>query len=216
MTRSPAATPVNTASRAVLRPGTRFAEGVRVLLRRCAWHRYYRGYSFVYGVARWRGIRIAFTDGVCGGCSQRLRRDLDLPPVSRPSWPTWRWGIEPLAIPPGALVLILLAVLLSLARPLDTPLPVITAALPTAPVQRDGAVGRTAVRDTVAPARAAVEHRAPPRLARAARRSEGAPAASRPLPRPALAGLVRPAAVTAADTPHVTFPQMRGADFQSP
>lgn len=52
-----------------------------VLIRRCAWHRPYRGYPLALGVASWRGFRISFTDGICLGCSARLRRERNLPPI---------------------------------------------------------------------------------------------------------------------------------------
>jgi hypothetical protein len=52
-----------------------------VLIRRCAWHRSYRGYPIAFGIASWRGFRVAFTDGMCLGCSARLRREWNLPPI---------------------------------------------------------------------------------------------------------------------------------------
>ncbi len=41
-----------------------------MLVRRCAWHRRYRGYPMVYGVASWLGQGIDFTDGLCHACAQ--------------------------------------------------------------------------------------------------------------------------------------------------
>jgi hypothetical protein len=52
-----------------------------VLIRRCAWHRSYRGYPLAFGIASWRGVGISFTDGMCLGCSARLRREWSLPPI---------------------------------------------------------------------------------------------------------------------------------------
>jgi hypothetical protein len=52
-----------------------------MLIRRCAWHRSYRGYPIVFGVASWRGWRPSFTDGMCLGCSAKLRREWKLPPL---------------------------------------------------------------------------------------------------------------------------------------
>ena len=52
-----------------------------VLIRRCAWHRSYRGYPLAFGIASWRGVGISFTDGMCLGCSSRLRREWNLPPI---------------------------------------------------------------------------------------------------------------------------------------
>jgi len=50
-----------------------------VLVRRCAWHRKYRGYPILYGVASWRGQRVDFTDGLCHGCAARARTELGFP-----------------------------------------------------------------------------------------------------------------------------------------
>jgi hypothetical protein len=52
-----------------------------VLIRRCAWHRSYRGYPIAFGIASWRGFGVAFTDGMCLSCSARLRRDWNLAPL---------------------------------------------------------------------------------------------------------------------------------------
>ncbi len=180
-----------------------------VLLKRCAWHRYYRGYPVVYGVARWRGAGLSFTDGVCGRCSGRLRRDLELPPARWPSLPTGRIGVEPLAVPPGGVALIVLAILLSLARPLDAPPPpLVTAALPVAarpavtPPAATSVVGRLVGEPPVA-ARRMVERRVAERRPVAAVRREPE--------------RVRPAArVEVVRTPRVDGPRVRGADFQSP
>lgn len=47
-----------------------------MLVRRCAWHRIYRGYPFLYGVASWRGEGFDFTDGLCHGCAGRARAEM--------------------------------------------------------------------------------------------------------------------------------------------
>lgn len=44
-----------------------------MLLCRCAWHRRYRGYPLVSGVASWRGLTVRFTDGICRSCLERFR-----------------------------------------------------------------------------------------------------------------------------------------------
>jgi len=54
-----------------------------VLIRRCAWHRLYRGYPFVYGVASWRGEGLDFTDGLCHKCAVRAREEMGLPEPER-------------------------------------------------------------------------------------------------------------------------------------
>jgi len=54
---------------------------IAVLIRRCAWHRTYRGYPIAFGIASWRGWRVGFTDGMCLSCSARLRRDWNLAPL---------------------------------------------------------------------------------------------------------------------------------------
>lgn len=40
-----------------------------MLIRRCAWHRLYRGYPIVYGVAGWRQRGVQYTDGMCRRCA---------------------------------------------------------------------------------------------------------------------------------------------------
>src|SRR5262245_53876938 len=51
---------------------------MNVLIRRCAWHRMYRGYPFIYGVASWRGEGFDFTDGLCHECAVRARAEMGL------------------------------------------------------------------------------------------------------------------------------------------
>jgi hypothetical protein len=46
-----------------------------MLICRCAWHRRYRGYPLVSGVASWRGWTVKFTDGICDRCLQRFRAE---------------------------------------------------------------------------------------------------------------------------------------------
>jgi hypothetical protein len=92
----------------------------RVLLRRCAWHRHYRGYEFVYGIAEWRGLCIGVAAGICKGCARRLRGELGIAP------PGWRASnrapaADPLPVPPLAVTLIALAAVLFAAHPLDHP-----------------------------------------------------------------------------------------------
>jgi hypothetical protein len=44
-----------------------------MLIRRCAWHREFHGYTLVHGVAAWGGFYVKFTDGVCKRCAARVR-----------------------------------------------------------------------------------------------------------------------------------------------
>jgi hypothetical protein len=46
-----------------------------MLLCRCAWHRHYRGYPLISGVASWRGLFVRFTDGICRSCLERFRAE---------------------------------------------------------------------------------------------------------------------------------------------
>lgn len=62
-----------------------------MLLRRCAWHRRYHGHVKFLGVAKWRGLGLSFSDGMCTDCSARARAEWSLPgsvplppPVRRP------------------------------------------------------------------------------------------------------------------------------------
>ena len=46
-----------------------------MLICRCAWHRRYRGYPLLNGVASWRGWSVRFTDGICQTCLERFRAE---------------------------------------------------------------------------------------------------------------------------------------------
>ena len=86
-----------------------------MLIRRCAWHRSYRGYPLPFGIAAWRGFGVSFTDGMCLGCSAQLRREWNLPPLAA--------GVTPFGLLGGpvrvaAMALMLVTVVLA-ARPLD-------------------------------------------------------------------------------------------------
>jgi hypothetical protein len=50
-----------------------------MLLRRCAWHRRYHGHVKFLGVAKWRGLGLSFSDGMCADCSARARAEWALP-----------------------------------------------------------------------------------------------------------------------------------------
>jgi len=87
-----------------------------VLIRRCAWHRSYRGYPFAFGIASWRGLSISFTDGMCLGCSAQLRRQWNLPPL--PAGVLLRYGLRGELVRVAAMAVMLVSVVLA-AGPLD-------------------------------------------------------------------------------------------------
>lgn len=72
-------------------------EPFAMLIRRCAWHREFYGYTIIHGVAAWRGFSVKFSDGVCKSCAARVRiewridgRDAKTrPTVSIPGGPGW-------------------------------------------------------------------------------------------------------------------------------
>lgn len=86
-----------------------------MLIRRCAWHRSYRGYPFAFGIASWRGLSISFTDGMCLGCSAQLRRQWNLPPLPAG---VLRYGLRGELVRVAAMAVMLVSVVLA-ARPLD-------------------------------------------------------------------------------------------------
>src|SRR5262249_18724432 len=135
---------------------TRFA----VILRRCAWHQKYHGYSIVYGVSSWRGLGLSFSEGMCGGGARRWRakwtaiREGKEPPV--PLVPRW--------LPLTAISVARVAALIRAARPLSSPTPSLSAS-PTRPT-----LGLEAPRETGTP---------PPQLLEMDR-----PAVERPAARP--------------------------------
>jgi hypothetical protein len=86
-----------------------------MLIRRCAWHRSYRGYPIAFGVASWRGLRPSFTDGMCLGCSAKLRREWNLPPLPAA---TDRYGLRGELVRVAAMAVMAVSLLLA-ARPLD-------------------------------------------------------------------------------------------------
>lgn len=177
-----------------------------VLLRRCAWHSYYRGYPVVFGIARW-GLGLGFTDGVCRRCAARLRRDLELEVAASPWLRSGTMGVDPLPVPPAAVVAIALALLLALASPLADPPPGISTAglARIAPSRGEPRQDPPwAGREVRAPA---VEPRSRPAPA-PLRRHPAAhpPAAVSPLraagpAAPSATPLVRPIAATALDVP---------------
>jgi hypothetical protein len=54
-------------------PSAASIRALGMLIRRCAWHREFHGYTMIHGVASWRGVSVRFTDGVCRQCAARVR-----------------------------------------------------------------------------------------------------------------------------------------------
>ncbi len=46
-----------------------------MLIRRCTWHRLYRGYPKIMGFRAGQGLRPYFTDGLCRRCAQRVEQE---------------------------------------------------------------------------------------------------------------------------------------------
>lgn len=60
-----------------------------MLIRRCAWHREFHGYTLVHGVAAWRGFSVKFTDGVCRSCAARVRIEWRIAGRHAEAHPAW-------------------------------------------------------------------------------------------------------------------------------
>jgi hypothetical protein len=59
-----------------------------MLVSRCAWHPFFRGYPRPLRVVSWRGRGIAFTDTICRSCAERIRIEgLWGPAPPPPVWP---------------------------------------------------------------------------------------------------------------------------------
>jgi hypothetical protein len=44
-----------------------------MLISRCAWHPFFRGYPRPLGVISWRGRGVSFSDTICPSCAERVR-----------------------------------------------------------------------------------------------------------------------------------------------
>ena len=77
-----------------------------MLLRRCAWHKQYRGYGKLLGVSSWRGYGVAFSDGMCADCAARTREAWNLPTTSRPLVPSLGipWATAAVALAAAAVI----------------------------------------------------------------------------------------------------------------
>jgi hypothetical protein len=88
-----------------------------MLIQRCAWHAFFRGYPRPLRVLSWRGRGVSFTDSICPSCADRVRIE-------------GLWGSPPPPVWPGspqtALIFVglpLLTALVLLATPLHDPGP---------------------------------------------------------------------------------------------
>jgi hypothetical protein len=88
-----------------------------MLIQRCAWHAFFRGYPRPLRVLSWRGRGVSFSDTICPSCADRVRIE-------------GLWGSPPPPVWPGspqtALIFVglpLLTALVLLATPLHDPGP---------------------------------------------------------------------------------------------
>ena len=88
-----------------------------MLIQRCAWHSFFRGYPRALRVLSWRGRGVSFSDTICPSCADRVRIE-------------GLWGSPPPPVWPGspqtALIFVglpLLTALVLLATPLHDPGP---------------------------------------------------------------------------------------------
>ncbi len=61
-----------------------------MLIRRCTWHRVYRGYPMLMGFRAGQGLRPYFTDGLCRQCAQRAEQEWLGDPLPPSRVPTMR------------------------------------------------------------------------------------------------------------------------------
>jgi hypothetical protein len=59
-----------------------------MLIRRCTWHRVYRGYPKIMGFRAGQGVRPYFTDGLCHRCAQRAEQEWFGDPLPHSRWQT--------------------------------------------------------------------------------------------------------------------------------
>jgi len=90
-----------------------------MLVSRCAWHSFFRGYPRPLRVVSWRGAGIEFTDTICRSCAERVRIEGLWGPSPPP--PVWPGSAQTAALFVG---LPLLMALVLMAAPLhDAPPP---------------------------------------------------------------------------------------------
>ena len=81
-----------------------------VVLLRCAWHKRYFGYPWIYDVISWRGQDLTFSDGMCLRCARRWRASLreiydESAASATPLVPAWIWRAALAGVVIGVLLL---------------------------------------------------------------------------------------------------------------
>ena len=89
-----------------------------MLVSRCAWHSFFRGYPRPLRVVSWRGAGLEFTDTICRSGAERVRIEGLWGPS--PPTPAWPGSAQTAALFVG---LPLLMALVLMATPLDVPPP---------------------------------------------------------------------------------------------
>jgi len=92
-----------------------------MLIRRCAWHREFHGYTIIHGVAAWRGRSVKFTDGVCKSCAGRVRIEWRVAGRDAETHSSWGSSSAPGRPRPAVLtaaILLIVAAILSI-RPIS-------------------------------------------------------------------------------------------------
>jgi hypothetical protein len=89
-----------------------------MLISRCAWHEFFRGYPRLLRVVSWRGLGLAFSDTICRSCAERVR--IEGLWGSAPPEPVWPGSPQTAALFVG---LPLLIALVLMAAPLHDPGP---------------------------------------------------------------------------------------------
>jgi hypothetical protein len=111
-----------------------------MLISRCAWHPFFRGYPRPWHVVSWRGRGIAFSDTICPSCAARVRIEgLWAPSPPTPVWP----GSAQTAVLFVGLPLLIALVLM--AAPLHDAPPPPAAGAAAAALAADDVAGRTVV-----------------------------------------------------------------------
>jgi len=89
-----------------------------MLISRCAWHSFFRGYPRPLRVVSWHGLGVTFTDTICRSCAGRVR--IEGLWGSSPPTPVWPGSAQTAALFVG---LPLLTALVLMAAPLHDPGP---------------------------------------------------------------------------------------------
>jgi hypothetical protein len=89
-----------------------------MLISRCAWHPFFRGYPRPLRVISWRGFPVRFSDTICRSCAERVR--IEGLWASAPPAPVWPGSAQTAALFVG---LPLLIALVLMAAPLHDPGP---------------------------------------------------------------------------------------------